>query len=320
MGKFLISLVLLVVGGVAGWLIHERVGAEGFDFSFVSSDSGSHSGLPARNKETIRVASFNIQVFGESKMGKPEVVKTLAEVIRRFDIVAVQEIRAKNQDVLPDFVRTVNATGRKFDFVIGERLGRTSSKEQYAFVFDTERIEVDHRSVYTVSDPNDRLHREPLVALFRVRGPPPGQAFTFMLVNVHTDPDEVSEEMDAMDDVYRAVLAAGDGEDDVILLGDFNTDHKHMGQLGQVAHITYAIADTPTNTRGTKEYDNLIFSRAATTEFTGTSGVLDLMSEFQLTQEQAIKVSDHLPIWAEFSIYEGGAVGRVAGTSPDAPR
>jgi hypothetical protein len=32
-----------------------------------------------------------------------------------------------------------------------------------------------------------------------------------------------------------------------------------------------------------------------------------------LTLEQALQVSDHLPVWAEFSAYESAAPGRVAG-------
>ena len=31
-----------------------------------------------------------------------------------------------------------------------------------------------------------------------------------------------------------------------------------------------------------------------------------------LTQQQALQVSDHLPVWAEFSAYESAAPGRVA--------
>jgi len=44
---------------------------------------------------------------------------------------------------------------------------------------------VNRRSIYTVNDPDDLLHREPLVAMFRVRGPPPQEAFTFVLIDVH---------------------------------------------------------------------------------------------------------------------------------------
>ena len=36
------------------------------------------------------------------------------------------------------------------------------------------------------------------------------------------------------------------------------------------------------------------------------------MKEFNLTLEDALSVSDHLPVWAEFNTYEGGQPGRLA--------
>lgn len=254
---------------------------------------------------TVRIASFNIQVFGVSKLNKPPVVQLLAEVIRRFDVVAIQEIRSADDAVMPRFVSLVNASGARYDFVIGPRLGRTSSKEQYAFVYDTARIEVDPRFVYTVPDPQDRLHREPLVAYFRVRGPPPSQAFTFALANIHTDPDETASELDALADVFVGIQRNGTGEDDVILLGDLNVNEYRLGNLGRLPGIRYAVSGAPTNTRRDKTYDNIVFDGRATVEYTGRWGVLDLMREFGLSRDQALEVSDHMPVWAEFTIYEG---------------
>ena len=140
---------------------------------------------PVNVGETIHVCSFNIQVFGEKKLENRDVVNVLAQVARNFDIVAIQEIRSVRDDILPRFLQEINATGRRFDFIIGPRMGRTVSKEQYAFIFDTARIEVDRRSAYAVGDPTSRMQRAPFVAHFRVRGPDPRQAFTFKLVNVN---------------------------------------------------------------------------------------------------------------------------------------
>jgi len=265
-----------------------------------------------RRGGTIRVASFNIQVFGTSKLANPRVMSVLAEVVRRFDVVAIQEVRSKTQDVIPRFVDQINSTGRHYDFVIGPRLGRTASTEQYTFVFDSASIEIDRSALYTVSDPDDLLHREPLVGWFRVRGPPPEQAFTFSLINIHTDPDETGQELNQLDDVFRSVRDDGRGEDDVILLGDLNVDDHHLGQLGQVSDIRWVLSGIPSNTLGKKLYDNILFTQNATTEFTGRAGVFDLLREFNLTMDEALKVSDHMPIWAEFSVYEGGQAGRVA--------
>ncbi|MEX2187190.1 MAG: endonuclease/exonuclease/phosphatase family protein [Pirellulales bacterium] len=272
-----------------------------------------------RSGDAIRIASFNIQVFGQTKAAKPHVMNVLADVVRRFDVVAIQEIRSLDDTVIPNFVALVNSTGRSYDYVLGKREGFTSSKEQYAYIFDTASVEVDRAGVYSVGDPDKLFQRPPLVAWFRVRGPASDRAFTFKLVNVHTDPDkaDLERELDYLDDVLHAVrnegvLDPGSDEDDVILLGDFNTDERHLGPLGRESNIAWAIAGTPTNTRGTKQYDNVVFKRWATVEFTGKSGVLDLKTEFKLTDEQALDVSDHQPIWAEFSIYEGGTGAPIA--------
>jgi endonuclease/exonuclease/phosphatase family metal-dependent hydrolase len=271
--------------------------------------------------ETIRIASFNIQAFGHAKLEKPQVMEKLVNIVRRFDVVAIQEVRSQQQDVLPRFVDLINGPGgaQQYDFVISQRLGRTNSKEQYAFVFDARRIEIDRRYAYTVADPGDRLHREPFVAAFRVRGPPPDQAFTFTLINIHTDPDEVDQELNALDDVYRAVQNDGRGEDDVILLGDLNTHSGRLGELGRIPYLTCAIAEKKTNTRQDKQYDNILFHSEATSEFTGRSGVVNFRDEFGLTLQQALEISDHLPIWAEFNVYEGGKPGYVAGRASMRP-
>ena len=61
---------------------------------------GQNPGPPpagAANGATIRIASFNIQTFGNSKAGKPYVMHTLADIVRQFDIVAIQEIRRSEE-------------------------------------------------------------------------------------------------------------------------------------------------------------------------------------------------------------------------------
>lgn len=261
----------------------------------------------------IRIASFNIQVFGDSKGSKPYIMATLAAIIQNFQIVAIQEIRTQDDYFLDNFLRTyVNTNGRVYNKVIGPRLGRSNSKEQYAFLYDTAAIEVNTRSIYTINDPDDLLHREPLVAMFRVRGPPPEQAFTFVLVNIHTDPDETVQELDALGQVYQAVRRASGGEDDIILLGDLNVDDKHLGLLGRLDGVRPIVRGVYTNTRQNAQYDNIIIHQPSTTEFSGKWGVYDIQRIHNLSREQVEQVSDHLPVWAEFSAYESATPGRVA--------
>lgn len=308
---------LVVAAVAAGWFGYGRLPSE-LRQRLHLPGAGSHlSSAPpvTRTGNAIRIASFNIQVFGEKKLEKADVAQRLARIVRYFDVVAVQEIRAKGQDLLPRFIELINAEGAHYDYVIGPRLGRTNSKEQYAFIFDAASLECDRENVYTIDDPDDLLHREPLVAGFRVRGPPPEEAFTFTLIDIHTEPGKATDELNVLDDVFRAVRHDGRGEDDIILLGDLNADDHHLGELGQLPYITWVISGVPTNTHGSKLYDNILFDSRPTVEYLGQAGVFDLMGEFHIPMERALEISDHLPIWAEFSLREGGAkqlAGRAA--------
>lgn len=310
---------MLLAGGAVLWFGSKVLDVRGLDGISIqprksnhSVSGGTSSQSDPRRTDQIRIASFNIQVFGEQKLANRNVMKALADVVRHFDVVAIQEVRSKGQGVLPQFVDEINATGRHYDYAIGPRQGRTNSKEQYAFVYDTQTIELDRHSLYVVDDPDDLLHRPPFVGGFRVRGPPTDQAFTFTLVNIHTDPDESKAECDVLADVFEAVRNDGRHEDDIIILGDLNADDQHLGRLGAVPHLVTAIYGIPSNTRGTHLYDNIVFDGKATVEFAGRAGVDDLMQQYNLSMEDALEVSDHFPVWAEFNIYEGGEPGRLA--------
>lgn len=258
-------------------------------------------------RDEISVATWNIQVFGQSKMSKPDVMEIIVDVVRRFDVIAIQELRSKDQSIIEEFLKLVNRDGYEYGIVVGPRLGRTSSKEQYLYLYDTNRIELLDNSVYTVDDPHDLLHREPLVASFRVIGANSGNPWTFTLVNIHTDPDEVKTEVNVLDDVLRIVRQT-DAEDDIILLGDLNADVKKLGDLADIPNMMWTVSGQPTNTRGTKSYDNILFSGTSTREFTGHSGIVDLETEYALSRDKALDVSDHLPVWATFAPVEQQAV------------
>ena len=272
----------------------------------------SAPGLPPASRDTIRLASFNIQVLGTSKLAKTDVIESLVQVIRRFDVVAVQELRSKDQTVMSKFAQMINADGSQYDFIVGPRQGRTSSKEQYVFLFNTRVIEFVPDSAFIVPDRKDLLHREPMAARFRVRRSGNEQGFSFTLLNIHTDPDDTKIELDELYNSFIFTQRQVAPEDDVILLGDLNVNSRKLGQLAQVPDITWTVASEMTNTRRTKSYDNILFNRYATSEFTGRQGVFDLEKELGLTRQQALRVSDHLPVWAEFRAVEGAAAA-VAG-------
>ncbi len=317
MRKLFLLFLIAAVGG--GWFFLQKYRIEGLDrFAIkprladgtVAEDASGQT--VARAGGTIRIASWEVAHFDLAKLGKPQVLKSLVDVIRRFDVVAVQGIVEPRDDLLPRFVEELNAGGRHYDYIIGPRMSRAPGGEQLAFLYDAASIDVDRTAVYTVDDPGKVFRRDPLAASFSVRGLSPAEAFTFTLVNVRVEPDRNHTELDALADVYRAVRGDGRDEDDVIVLGDLSADDHHLGLIGQLPLMTAALSGTPTATRGTKMLDNILFNRQATIEFTARAGVLDLLHDLHLTMAQALDVSDHLPIWAEFSIYEGGQPGRLA--------
>jgi len=272
-------------------------------------------GLPVRSPQTILIASFNIQAFGEKKVTNPKTAQRLATMIGMFDVVAIQEVRATDQTVLPQLLKYINANGARYDYIIGPRLGRTVSKEQYAYIYDSTRLISSPEASYTVDDKADLLHREPLVARFLTRVPQGYRPFSFSLMDIHTDPGEVKLELPVMHTVLKAVREyewATAGEDDVLLMGDLNAAPSKFGPLGQMPGIYWIIRDQPTNTRRTEIYDNVLFDRDLTSEFTGRAGVLDVMDLFKINMEEALQLSDHMPIWAEFTVTEQPSSGNVS--------
>jgi exonuclease III len=127
------------------------------------------------------------------------------------------------------------------------------------------------------------------------------------LVNIHTDPDEVKTELPVMHTVLKGIRQfeyMSAQEDDVLLMGDLNAGPKQFGELGRIPQIYWTVDNEFTNTIRKSIYDNILFDRGLTNEFTGRSGVLDLCDMFSIKTEEALRISDHLPIWAEFTAVE----------------
>ncbi len=276
--------------------------------------------LPGGMVRPIRVATFHLGRFDEAKLANRRVSDVLVRLFPRFDLVAVQGVRGKNQGVLVRLVEQLNATaasvGRNFDFAVSSSQQRDAPEHYNAFVFDRNRIDVDRTTVQYVEDRLNRFRIKPLVGAFRVRGPDPAEAFTFTLINVEVDRERAAEELDLLAAAYRAVRNDGRNEDDIILLGDLESDDQRLGQLGKLPGVSPILSGVPTTVRGTQLLDNILLNPRFTCEFTGRVDVMDLLREFELTMPAALEISEHLPVWAEFSAYENGQAGHVGAGAP----
>jgi hypothetical protein len=275
------------------------------------SDGASAEPPAGLLKPTIRIATFHLGQFDEAKLSNRLVSDVLTRLLPQFDLVAVQGVRGKNQGVLVRLIEQINAaSGRNYDFATCPTQRRDALERYSAFLFDRARIDVDRRTVRFIEDRLGRFRTKPLAGSFRVRGPDPAEAFTFTLINVDTDREQAAEELDLLADAYRAVRDDGRGEDDIILLGNLESDDQHLGRLRTLRGLAALVSGVPTTTRGAALLDNILIDRRATCEFTGRVEVVDLLREFELTVPAALEISEHLPVWAEFSAYEGGQPGR----------
>jgi len=272
--------------------------------------------------DRIRLATFNIQTLGKAKAASPEVVGRIVEILRQFDLIAIQEIRDADQTVLPLIVTQLNmVTGRPYAFVISAPQGRSPKyQEQSAFIFDQAKVRLDDSMSYSVRDPDDVMIRPPFVAWFRAAAPRPDQAFTFSLVNVHLDASQPAAELAFLRSLFTAVRQDGRGEDDVIILGDFNAGDSLLKSSTRHSGLVWAISEAFTNTRGTSQYDNIVFESLATGEYLGSSGVFDFLKHLNLSLSDALEISNHLPVWAEFSIIEGGTRGMTVRSAEEFSR
>lgn len=276
-----------------------------FVFAFAGCDSptaDSHFS-PAQTTagDTITIASFNIQVFGKTKASKEDIMDILSKIVRRYDLVAIQEVRNKDQTVIPKFVSLINSDGSSYDYIIGSRLGRTSSKEQYAIIYDTETIQLQYPEPRDYPDEEDLFHREPLIAKFKAKN----GNFDFVLVDIHTDPDEASEEIPSLMQVYEYAEQTYQ-DPDIIILGDFNADCKYYNENNMMTPLRIQFRWLIDNSQDTTTkssrctYDRILIPKATDEDYTGNSGVFHYDDYFSLTPKMTQKVSDHYPVWAEF--------------------
>jgi deoxyribonuclease-1-like protein len=257
---------------------------------------------------TIRIASFSIEAFNETKLRKAAVIETIARMIRQFDVIAVQHIQSKQHNIVPELLDKVNQSDRRYDYCIGPRVGTEPNQQQFAFLFDTDRVETDRPQLYTLDDPQALMEFDPLVAWFRCKAVPADKAFTFTLVNVRLDPLSNGKELKLLPDLIRSVRQDGRSEDDIILLGNFGYSDSEMQSLRNAGMI-FALEGVPTTVTGEAMLDNIVFPARATDEFTGRTGVVDFLRQLNLSIDQAYQISTHMPIWAEFFATEGGSPG-----------
>lgn len=236
--------------------------------------------FPDESKGTgnnLSVACWNLQIFGSTKASNETLLNYYAEKLDDFDIFIVQEIR----DASGVAIETLAEKFPNHDYIISERAGQSSSKEQYA-VFYNKRATLIKSYDYTIEYQQD-MQRPPLEVTFTSNN------WTFTLYTIHTQPDNVPDELSVLETIIGKPL------NDTIVLGDLNADGSYYDEEN-IVHFTdwlWVVTNNIDTTvaLGDNTYDRIIINNATENNFISV-GVID-----DVTKKQ----SDHYPVYAEFS-------------------
>lgn len=143
----------------------------------------------------IRIATFNIQIFGKTKSKNAAIMASLAAIIHDYDVVAIQEIKDISNQAPFRLLDAVNSGSRRYAMLLSRRSGAEpddrKSQESYAVYYDTVTVRSlpgDH--LYDDSA-QDAFQREPyLVHMASVLGD-----FSFVLIGIHTRPESAVKEI-----------------------------------------------------------------------------------------------------------------------------
>ncbi|NXX42735.1 DNSL3 Deoxyribonuclease, partial [Tricholaema leucomelas] len=267
---------------------------------------------------SLKICSFNVRSFGETKIARPEVIDAVVKIISRCDIVLLMEIKESKNRVCPLLVEqlTSQLKGAKEEYrcVVSERLGRKSYKEQYAFIYKQHIVSVKQTYQYHDSQPGDEdaFSREPFTVWFQS---PKTAVKEFAIIPLHTTPETAVREIDELYDVYLDVKQRWKTEN-FIFMGDFNAGCSYVPQkqwknirMRTSPNFIWLIGDktdTTVKTSTSCPYDRIVVSgeKLIHAIVPHSTSIFDFQKEFRMTEEQALGVSDHYPV--EFELKPKG--------------
>lgn len=253
---------------------------------------------------SLLVGAFNVQVFGKSKMAQQNIAESLVSILRRYDLVLFQEIRDSSETAIYQLMEQLNTvSGGQYAMEISDRLGRTNSKEQYAYIYKGAKLNVVEGYHYDDgAEPTlDTFEREPFIVRFRATQ----HDFDFSVVGIHTAPSDARAELNALTAVYDdAVQVLGD--EDAIILGDFNASCNYVRashfddiSLRTDPRFTWHINDSAdtTTSRTVCAYDRFVTTEELTNRVHADGASVYYFDQaLNLDTRAARLVSDHYPV------------------------
>ncbi|MDP8977505.1 MAG: endonuclease/exonuclease/phosphatase family protein [Actinomycetota bacterium] len=292
-----------------------------------------------RLDRNLLIATWNIRAFGDlterwqagpddSPKRDLHALACITEIVSRFDVVALQEVRG-NIKALRHMLRHL---GPHWGLLLTDvTAGRAGNDERMAFVFDTRRVKPSGLACELVIPPEwhgkidtgalaRQFARTPYAASFLAGDQ------TFILVTLHVvygkqATDRVGELRWIAEWMASWARREADWGHNLIALGDFNIDRSGdpnyeaftatgLQPPGQLDQVPRTIFDRD---GGGAFYDQIAWFRGEggvpmlSLDYTGNAGGFDF-TRARLGQLEGLtlgevswRISDHLPLWAEFA-------------------
>ena len=246
-------------------------------FSGCLKDVTGDSDDEQEGKGNLSIALWNLQIFGQSKASNETLLNYYADKLDDYDILIVQEIR----DASGTAIETLAEKFPEYEYIVSERAGQSSSKEQYAVFYNSRATLIDSYDYTT--EYQKVMQRPPLKVTFT------SNSWTFTLYTIHVQPDNVPGELSMLENIVE------EPSSDTIILSDLNADGGYYDEEN-IMHFTdwnWAVTNDIDTTVATSDntYDRIIINEATENNLLSV-GVMD-----DVTKDQ----SDHYLVYAVFN-------------------
>jgi endonuclease/exonuclease/phosphatase family metal-dependent hydrolase len=247
----------------------------------------------------VKLVSWNIQNFGKSKSDVE--INFIANTLKAYDIIAIQEVVAGygGAQAVAKLADELNRKGNKWDYVISDPTSSTPyKKERYAFIWKTAHIKKIGRA-WLEKKYHLEIDREPFYCTFQYKNKE-FTVVTFHAITKNMQPETEIKYFKLLPDEYPRL--------NLIFAGDFNCPQSHtvfnpLKKMGYKPIITNQ--KTSLKQKCIKdnclasEFDNVFYNSSKINS--RNSGAIPFYKKFNSLKE-ARMISDHIPIWFEFSL------------------
>lgn len=248
----------------------------------------------------ITLCSWNLKDFGKSKSAAT--IEFITNTLKGYDIISIQEVVAGYGGIqaVAKLTDALNRKGLKWEYVVSDPTSGENSykRERYAFLWKPSKVKIIGQPWLEIGYTNE-INREPFFATFESNGK------SFTIVNLHAITKSMQPEKEIK---YFKFLPAEYLDNNLIFAGDFNCPQSHtvfypLKSLGYkpifAGRKTSLKQECVNNNCLASEFDNMFYP-ARKIKFL-RSGTSDFYKHFS-TLKKARSVSDHIPIWFEFSV------------------